>query len=97
MVSDGEMRLITANAVISAVGQLERPNVPNIPGAESFNGVSFHSARWQHEHDLRGKRIGVIGTGGSAFQFAPILAEQAESMTLFRRTPPRIVPNPEYF
>jgi 4-hydroxyacetophenone monooxygenase len=97
VVSDGETRLITANAVISAVGQLNRPNIPNIPGAESFNGVSFHSARWQHELDLSGKRIGVIGTGGSAFQFAPILAEQAESMTLFQRTPPWIVPNPGYF
>ncbi len=97
IVSDGEVRLISANAVISAVGQLNRPNIPSIPGAASFSGVSFHSARWEHEHDLSGKRIGVIGTGGSAFQFAPILAEQAESMTLFQRTPPWIIPNPDYF
>ena len=96
-ISDGKTRTITANAVVSAVGQLNRPHIPDIPGAENFNGVSFHSARWQHEHDLSGKRIGVIGTGGSAFQFAPILAEQAASLTLFQRTPPWIVPNPEYF
>ncbi|MEP4486028.1 MAG: NAD(P)/FAD-dependent oxidoreductase [Halioglobus sp.] len=88
---------LAANAVISAVGQLNRPQIPEIPGAESFAGPRFHSAQWQHEHDLAGKRIGVIGTGGSAFQFIPILAEQAESVTIFQRTPPWIVPNEQYF
>ncbi|MEP6389937.1 MAG: NAD(P)/FAD-dependent oxidoreductase [Halioglobus sp.] len=88
---------LATNAVISAVGQLNRPQIPEIPGAESFTGPRFHSAQWQHEHDLAGKRIGVIGTGGSAFQFIPILAEQAESVTIFQRTPPWIVPNEQYF
>lgn len=88
---------IEANAVISAVGQLNRPKVPNINGIESFEGISFHSAEWEHDHDLTGKRIGVIGTGGSAFQFAPVLAESAESLTLFQRTAPWMIPNEDYF
>ncbi len=94
---DGRSETLVANAVISAVGQLNRPNLPDIEGADSFTGPSFHSARWEHEHDFSGKKIGVIGTGGSAFQFAPLLAEQAENITLFQRTPPWIVPNPDYF
>lgn len=94
---DGNIETLNANAIISAVGQLNRPNIPDIPGADSFAGPSFHSARWQHEHEFKGKKIGVIGTGGSAFQFAPILAEEAEHVTLFQRTPPWIIPNPDYF
>jgi 4-hydroxyacetophenone monooxygenase len=95
--SDGSNETLTASAVISAVGQLNRPNMPKIEGMADYQGVSFHSARWQHEHDLSGKKIGVIGTGGSAFQFAPLLAEEAESITLFQRTAPWIVPNENYF
>ena len=94
---NGQSETLIANAIVSAVGQLNRPKLPDIEGAESFAGPSFHSARWQHEHDFKGKKIGVIGTGGSAFQFAPLLAEQAEQVTLFQRTPPWIVPNPDYF
>jgi len=94
---DGKRETRIANALISAVGQLNRPNLPDIDGAASFSGPSFHSARWEHEHDFAGKKIGVIGTGGSAFQFAPILAEAAEQVTLFQRTAPWIVPNPDYF
>jgi 4-hydroxyacetophenone monooxygenase len=93
----GNEETLTANAIISAVGQLNRPKLPDIPGRESYRGIAFHSAEWQHEHDFTGKRIGVIGTGGSAFQFVPILAEQAESVTVFQRTAPWIVPNEEYF
>jgi len=94
---DGDIETLQANAVISAVGQLNRPNLPDIEGADSFTGPFFHSARWQHEHDFAGKKIGVIGTGGSAFQFAPILAEQAAQVSLFQRTAPWIVPNADYF
>ena len=92
-----ESQTHSANAIISAVGQLNRPNLPAIKGADSFSGPSFHSARWEHEHNLSGQRIGIIGTGGSAFQFAPILAEQARHVTLFQRTAPWILPNPDYF
>jgi len=94
---DGKTETLVANSIISAVGQLNRPNMPDLKGADSFTGPTFHSARWEHEHDFDGKKIGVIGTGGSAFQFAPLLAEKAEQVTLFQRTPPWIVPNPDYF
>ena len=67
---DGVEATIEANAVISAVGQLNRPQLPSIEGRESFAGPAFHSARWDHGVDLTGKRVGVIGTGCSAAQFA---------------------------
>ena len=94
---DGREETRTANAVISAVGQLNRPMLPDISGRDSFQGVSFHSAEWQHDQDLSGKRVGVIGSGGSAFQFVPIIAERAASVSVFQRTAPWIVPNEEYF
>ena len=94
---DGSESILNANAIVSAVGQLNRPKLPDISGRETFEGISFHSARWEHQHDLKGKKVGVIGTGGSAFQFVPILAEQSESVTLFQRTAPWIVPNEDYF
>jgi len=93
---DGRREILDANAVISAVGQLNRPRFPEIPGRERFTGIAFHSACWQHQHDLRGKRIAVIGTGASAFQFVPVIAEQAAELVIFQRTPPWVVPNPNY-
>ena len=95
--SAGRREHLIVNAVISATGQLNRPDLPEIPGADEFTGPCFHSARWEHQHDFSGKRIGVIGTGASAFQFAPLLAEEASQLTLFQRTPPWILPNPNYF
>lgn len=95
--NNGKTETISANAIISAVGQLNRPNMPDFEGTGSFTGPTFHSAQWEHEHDLTGKRVGVIGTGASAFQFAPIVSEQASQVTLFQRTPPWIVPNENYF
>lgn len=76
----------TANAVFCAVGQLNQPRTPEIPGAESFAGPAFHSARWQHEIDLTGKRVAVIGTGASAMQFAPAIADKVQSLTIFQRS-----------
>ena len=93
---DGRREALAANAVISAVGQLNRPKFPDIPGREAFAGVSFHSARWEHRHDLRGKRIAVVGTGASAFQFVPEIAKQAGDVIVFQRTPPWILPTPDY-
>jgi 4-hydroxyacetophenone monooxygenase len=87
---------IEANAVISAVGQLNRPRLPEIAGRDGFQGIAFHSARWEHQHDLRGKRIGVIGTGASAFQFVPEIAKVAADVVVFQRTPPWILPTPDY-
>lgn len=93
---DGSEETLTANALISAVGQLNRPRLPDIPGRDSFLGPAFHSAAWQHQHDLAGKRIAVIGTGASAFQLAPELAKQATRLLVFQRSPPWMVPNPRY-
>ena len=92
----GHRETLTANAVISAVGQLNRPRLPDIPGRDTFKGTAFHSAHWEHQHDLRGKRIAVIGTGASAFQFVPVIAEQASKLVVFQRTAPWVVPNAEY-
>jgi 4-hydroxyacetophenone monooxygenase len=92
----GTEETLTANAVISAVGQLNRPKMPDIPGMERFAGPSFHSARWNHSVDLRGKRVAVIGTGASAAQFIPVIAEQAADLTIFQRTPPWFAPVPNY-
>ena len=82
--------------MISAVGQLNRPQLPKIEGRESFAGPAFHSARWDHSVDLTGKRVGVIGTGCSAAQFAPIVAEQVEHLEIFQRTPNWMFPVPHY-
>lgn len=83
--ADGQEEILEANAVISAVGMLNRPQWPDIPGLESFAGASFHSARWQHDVDLSGRRVGVIGTGASAMQFVPRVAEKASHLSVFQR------------
>ena len=83
-------------AVISAVGQLNQPSYPAIPGIDDFEGTSWHSARWNHNYDLRGKRVAVLGTGCSAVQFIPRVAEQAEQTTIFQRTPNWLMPRPQY-
>ena len=93
---NGEKGSVTANAVISAVGQLNRPKWPDIPGQDRYQGIHFHSTEWKHEHDLTGKKVIVIGTGASAFQFAPEIAKVAGSVTIFQRTPPWISPNEDY-
>ncbi len=83
-------------AVISAVGQLNRPQLPNIDGLNSFAGDAWHSARWNHDVDLTGKKVGVIGTGCSAMQFIPHVAREAGELTVFQRTPNWMVPRPQY-
>jgi 4-hydroxyacetophenone monooxygenase len=93
----GEEETSTSNVLISAVGQLNRPKRPDIQGLDTFKGPMFHSARWQAEQDLTGKRVAVIGTGCSAVQFMPAVAEQAAQVFLFQRTPNWIVPNPDYY
>ncbi|MYF31186.1 MAG: NAD(P)/FAD-dependent oxidoreductase [Gammaproteobacteria bacterium] len=93
--SDGESTL-TANAIISAVGQLNRPKLPEIEGRDSFAGPSFHTAQWETDHDLKGKRIVVIGTGASAFQTVPEIAKEASTVTVFQRTPPWVAQRPDY-
>ncbi|MBS1836342.1 MAG: NAD(P)/FAD-dependent oxidoreductase [Actinobacteria bacterium] len=80
---------IVADVVVSGLGQLNRPYVPDIPGLEAFReagGTVFHSARWDHDHDLSGERVGVVGIGASAIQFVPPVAERAAHTTLFQRS-----------
>ncbi|HEY9236114.1 MAG TPA: NAD(P)/FAD-dependent oxidoreductase [Phenylobacterium sp.] len=79
---------VEANAVVTAVGQLNRPRYPEIKGRERFAGPTFHSAEWRHDVDLSGKRVAVIGTGASAYQFVPEIAGEVASLTVFQRTPP---------
>ena len=94
---DGTQQTVTANAVISAVGQLNRPAYPTtIPGFGDFEGPAFHSARWRHDVDLTGKRVAVIGTGASAMQLIPEIAPQVGELLVFQRTPAWIGPTPEY-
>jgi len=85
---DGAGRLTarTADALVLATGQLNQPALPRIEGLGDFAGHSFHSARWDHDYDLRGKRVAVIGTGASAVQFVPEIAERAASLTVFQRS-----------
>ncbi len=93
---EGRNETIAVNAVISAVGQLNRPKMPDIKGLETFEGPAFHSARWDHSVDLKGKRVAVIGTGASAAQFIPVIANEVAELTIFQRTPNWFVPVPHY-
>jgi 4-hydroxyacetophenone monooxygenase len=92
---DGEETL-EAQAIVSAVGQLNRPSFPDIPGRELFEREWFHSARWRHDVDLAGKRVAVIGTGASAVQFIPEIAPVVGELLVFQRTPPWMVPTEDY-
>ncbi len=92
----GRLETISANALVSAVGQLNRAKIPEIPGLSDFAGPAFHSAEWQHEHTLAGQRVGVIGTGASAFQLVPELAKTVAHLSVFQRSPAWMLPNPNY-
>jgi cation diffusion facilitator CzcD-associated flavoprotein CzcO len=90
MLSDGSA--LKAQAVVFAVGQLNRPSIPTFPGQTDFSGMAFHSARWRHDYDLTGKRVAVVGSGASAIQFLPPVALQAAHVCLFQRSPNWIIP-----
>jgi 4-hydroxyacetophenone monooxygenase len=93
---DGRRETVEANAVITAVGQLNKPKMPQIEGVGTFAGPAFHSAQWRHDVDLAGKRVAVIGTGASAYQFVPEIAPKVAHLTVFQRTPPWGLPVPHY-
>jgi 4-hydroxyacetophenone monooxygenase len=93
---DGTESDLVVQALISAVGQLNRPMLPDIEGHETFTGPSFHSARWDHSVDLEGKRVAIIGTGASAVQLLPQVAEEAATVAVFQRTPPWLLPVDNY-
>lgn len=84
--------VLTADVVVAGVGALSEPSIPALPGLERFAGTVFHSATWDHDHDLRGERVAVVGTGASAIQFVPQIQPVVGSLTLFQRTPPWIMP-----
>ena len=82
----------TADVLVSAVGSLAEPAVPDIPGIGSFEGELFHSARWNHDADLAGKRVAVIGTGASAIQVVPEIAKRVAHLDVYQRTAPWVMP-----
>jgi cation diffusion facilitator CzcD-associated flavoprotein CzcO len=86
---------VTADLCVLAAGFLSTPSQPSIEGLDRFAGTVFHSARWDHDHDLSGERVAVIGTGASAIQFVPQIQPEVERLTVFQRTPPWIVPRPD--
>jgi cation diffusion facilitator CzcD-associated flavoprotein CzcO len=88
--SQGEL---TADMLIAAQGPLSEPSYPDLPGLERFEGKTFHSARWDHEHDLEGERVAVIGTGASAIQFVPEIQPKVARMHVFQRTAPWVMPH----
>jgi cation diffusion facilitator CzcD-associated flavoprotein CzcO len=83
---------LEAAAVVSAVGQLGRPAVPDIAGCDDFTGPSWHSARWDHGVDLTGRRAAVVGTGASAIQFVPEIAKSAAHVDIYQRSAPYVLP-----
>ena len=88
--ADGEE--LVADVLVSGVGQLHRPQMPAIPGLDTFRGAHFHSARWNHDVDLAGKRVGVIGNAASAIQFIPQIAPAAQRLTIFQRSANWMIP-----
>jgi 4-hydroxyacetophenone monooxygenase len=87
---------LTVNAIVSAVGQLNRPRIPDIAGREQFQGTQLHSAEWDPNIDLTGKRVAVLGSGASAFQLVPEVAKIAKQLYVFQRSAPWMLPNPLY-
>ncbi|MCT2593058.1 NAD(P)/FAD-dependent oxidoreductase [Streptomyces sp. N2-109] len=83
---------LTADFVVSATGPLSDPKIPDFPGLETFEGKIFHSAQWDHDYDLRGKRVAMVGTGASAIQIVPAIAPEVERLTVFQRTAPWVMP-----
>lgn len=88
-------RRYRARALVSAMGPLSNPTMPKIPGLDRFTGTLFHSAQWDHDYPLEGKRVAVIGTGASAIQFVPQIVPRVAHLDLYQRTPPWILPKPD--
>ena len=95
--ASGTVTHLKARAVISAVGVLNRPKLPEIPGRESFAGIALHTAQWQEGLDLSGKRVVMVGTGASGQQVGPTIAPDVAHLTVLQRSPHWVVPNPNYF
>lgn len=83
---------LNATVLVAATGALSTPKLPDVPGLNDFGGTLFHSATWNHDHDLTGQRVAVIGTGASAVQFVPEIADRTAHLTVFQRTPAWVLP-----
>ena len=83
---------LAARVLIVATGPLHEPTIPDLPGIARFEGKMFHSARWDHDHDLTGERVAVVGTGSSAIQFVPKIQPRVGKLHLFQRTAPWVLP-----
>jgi 4-hydroxyacetophenone monooxygenase len=94
--SDGSRQGFSARFLVSAVGVLNRPKLPDIAGLHSFAGPAFHTAQWDKNFDWRGKRVAMIGTGASGHQVGPTIAGEVERLMIFQRSPHWVVPNPNY-
>jgi cation diffusion facilitator CzcD-associated flavoprotein CzcO len=92
---NGGAETYTARVVVAGFGPLSRPDYPDVPGIESFQGRFFHSAQWDSSYNLRGKRVAVVGTGASAIQFVPKIAPEVAELHLFQRTAPWVLPKPD--
>jgi 4-hydroxyacetophenone monooxygenase len=93
---DGMRQLLVARVLVSAVGVLNRPKLPDIAGLQGFAGPAFHTAQWDKNFDWRAKRVAMIGTGASGHQVGPSIAPAVERLTIFQRSPHWVVPNPNY-
>ena len=94
--ASGNESTVDCHVLLSAVGYFNRPQVPNIKGANSFKGETFHTARWDYDVDIKGKRVAIIGTGASSMQAAPSIAPEVGHLTIFQRQPHWALYNPNY-
>jgi cation diffusion facilitator CzcD-associated flavoprotein CzcO len=85
-----------AHALVSATGALSQAKAPDVDGLNDFQGTMFHSAEWDHQHDLAGERVAVVGTGASSAQFIPHVQQRAAQMDVYQRTPPLVLPKPDF-
>ncbi len=88
-------REVAARVLVSGIGGLSRPKIPDFPGLDEFRGTVFHTARWRKDHDLAGRRVAIIGSAASAIQILPQIARVTEQVFLLQRTPNYIVPRPD--
>lgn len=93
--SFGDGSTTNARVLISATGPLHHPMIPEIEGLGEFKGAQFHSATWDHDYDLKDKRVAVVGTGASAIQIIPEIVDEVKELKVFQRTPPWIMPRPD--
>ncbi|MDP9142709.1 MAG: NAD(P)/FAD-dependent oxidoreductase [Pseudomonadota bacterium] len=94
-VTDAQGAVYRAQVLVSGMGGLSTPSYPELKGIANFKGRTFHSQQWDHDYDLAGKRVAVIGTGASAIQFVPKIQAQVARLDLYQRTPPWIIPKPD--